>query len=307
MMKQLLPIVVLAGLTGVGLTGAGVTAAAQNTPAAQDPAQQQVNPQSSQPSVSAQPTAAQPGSGQGSGALRIAPGSVLPVQLTKSIDAKKLKVGETVEARITQDLKAANGQGMVAKDTKVIGHVTEAQARSKEQKESQVGIAFDHIVMKNGAQFALPMSIQAIIGSSNSNSSSGGAEDVGPGAMPGAGGMSTGGAGGRPGMGGGTQPPVSIPTTGQPQQNRNTQPRITGETQGVVGISNLELTTTAADSAQGSVVKSEKNNVKLESGTMLLLRSTSSEWLGWVPSTIARNSKNALLWYVRGNSKKPGL
>ena len=55
-----------------------------------------------------QTPAAQPGQSTpapASGALRIAPGSVIPVHLTKTIDAKKVKTGDQVEARVTQDLK----------------------------------------------------------------------------------------------------------------------------------------------------------------------------------------------------------
>ena len=55
---------------------------------------------------------------------RIAPGSVIPVELKKTIDAKKVKPGDPIEASVTQDLKAANGEIIVPKDTKVIGHVT---------------------------------------------------------------------------------------------------------------------------------------------------------------------------------------
>jgi len=82
-----------------------------------------------------------------------------------------------VEAKVSQDLKAADGQVIVPKDTKVIAHVTEAQARSKEQKESQVGIAFDRAAMKNGNDLVLPMLIQAIIAPSS----------LGAGATPGEG------------------------------------------------------------------------------------------------------------------------
>jgi hypothetical protein len=39
----------------------------------------------------------------------------------------------------------------------------------------------------------------------------------------------------------------------------------------VVGIADLKLSA-AANTAQGSVISSEKNNVKLESGTLMLLR-----------------------------------
>src|SRR5215469_7310810 len=111
-----------------------------------------------------QNTQSQPAAqGQQRGTPRIAPGSVIPVQLTKSIDAKKAKTGDAVEAKVTQDLKAESGEVIVPKDTKFVGHVTEAQPRTKEQKESQVGIAFDHAVMKNGGDVSMPLSVQAVI------------------------------------------------------------------------------------------------------------------------------------------------
>lgn len=69
---------------------------------------------------------------QSNQALRIAPGTVIPVELTKGVDAKKAKTGDEVDAKVTQDLKAGNGEVVVPKDTKVVGHVTEAQARNKE-------------------------------------------------------------------------------------------------------------------------------------------------------------------------------
>jgi hypothetical protein len=207
---------------------------------------------------------------------RIAPGSVIPVSLTKTIDAKKVKTGDEVVAKVTQDMKNTTGQVIVAKDTEVIGHVTEAQPRTKEQKESQVGIAFDHAVMKNGSQMQLPMSIQAIIGPQNNQNSGGGngeqaAAAPGPGASP---------SSPRPGgMGGGsTASQVPSAPTGSGGMPSDTQtattarPPITAQTQGVVGISNLKLTTTAPTANQGSLVSSEKNNVKLESGTLMLLR-----------------------------------
>lgn len=215
--------------------------------------------------------------GQASGATRIASGSVIPVQLTRSVDAKKAKTGDKVEAKVTQDLKASNGEVVLPKDTKVVGRVTEAQARNKEQKESQVGIAFDHAVMKSGGDLPMPMSIQAIIApppSANANDNAANAESAGQSASaPAAGGM-PGNSGGRStGMGAGMPAQLpSSPTAGDEgtSSTRAAQP-ITGNTQGVVGISNLKLST-STDTTQGSVVSSEKNNVKLESGTLMLLR-----------------------------------
>ena len=115
------------------------------------------NTQPSSPEEASQPATA---ASTASNPLKIAPGSVIPVQLTKTVDAKKAKTGDQVVAVVTQDMKNQGGEVLVPKDTKVIGHVTEAQAHSKEQKESQLAIAFDRAVLKTG-QVQMPMSIQA--------------------------------------------------------------------------------------------------------------------------------------------------
>jgi len=127
----------------------GVAAAQGNpAPAQSTPASDQ------QTSTPAQPSAQQTATYSATEAhpTRIAPGSVIPVSLTKTIDAKKAKTGDEVVAKVTQDLKSNAGTVIVAKDTEVVGHVTEAQPRNKEQKESQVGITFDHAVMKDGSE-----------------------------------------------------------------------------------------------------------------------------------------------------------
>ena len=103
--------------------------------------------QNSTASPAIQPNAA----AQPANRMRIAPGSVIPVQLSKTLDAKKLKPGDEVYAEVTQDLKAGNGEIIVPKNTKITGKVTEAQARNKQEKESQVGIAFDHAGSKRAS------------------------------------------------------------------------------------------------------------------------------------------------------------
>jgi hypothetical protein len=226
---------------------------------------------SAPPSTLAQASASTAPAGS---APRIAPGSVIPVQLTKSINAKKAKKGDEVVVKVTQDLQNGAGAVIVPKDTKVIGHVTEAEARSKEQKESQVAIAFDRAVLKNGEQMQMPMSIQAIIAPPNRNPAN--AEQSSGYPSSGTGGAPPSGGGTYGSMGRGTPPPPSAPQTAgsePPPAPAGTpaQPPITGNTQGVVGIPDLKLSA-APDPAQGSVVSSEKNNVKLEDGTFLLLR-----------------------------------
>jgi hypothetical protein len=216
-------------------------------------------------------------SGTASQIARIAPGSVIPVSLTKTVDAKA-KTGDEVVAKVTQDMKNSTGEVIVAKDTKVVGHVTEAQARNKERKESQVAIAFDRAVLNNGGQMQMPMSIQAIIGpQSNGPQDSQTNASGGTGATP-ASGSGASPTGERLGMAGSASPPAPSASAGgnlpsDAQSGTKARPPITAETQGVVGLSDLNLAPAAAqNNTQGSVVTSEKNNVKLESGTMLLLR-----------------------------------
>jgi hypothetical protein len=193
------------------------------------------------------------------------------VLLTKTIDAKKAKTGDEVVAKVTQDLKTNSGDVIVSKDTKILGHVTAAQPHTKDQKESQVAIAFDRAVEKNGTEMQLPMSIQAIIGPQN-NSSAGESSQAPPNSAP----TATPSGSGRPGAMSGSAPPATqSPSTSGGNTPSDAPPSahapITAETQGVVGISNLKLEP-AGQTSQGSVVSSDKNNVKLESGTMMLLR-----------------------------------
>jgi hypothetical protein len=280
------------------ITAALMTALASGAALAQSPAPADSStPQAQPPAQSSQPQAAPPpaqapaaapagaNQAQAQSTPRIAPGSIIPVQLTKTLDAKKAKPGDPVLAKVTMDMKTNSGEVIVPKDTKVTGHVTAAQARGKDQKESQLAIAFDHAALKSG-DVSLPMSIQAVIAppSNNANGDSSGGNPGGGGG----GGRDTPAASGstatspmgaeRSSSNSQTQPatpsPTAVPTTSSDTaQGSGARPSITGSTQGVVGISDLKLES-AQNATQGSVLSSEKNNVKVESGTMLLLKVT---------------------------------
>jgi hypothetical protein len=242
------------------------------TPSPQDPtapAQPPANMPPPQPQGQASAPSAMNPAGPTTSAqtTKIAPGSVIPVELTKTVDAKKAKTGDEVVARVMQDLKTSSGEVLVAKDTKMIGHVTEAQAHTKEQKQSELGITFDKAVTKS-SEIKLPMSIQAIIAPRQNNP----ANDAGGGETA----PTTGGGAATSPMG--NRAPLSVPS--QPQQlpaggsdaQSGARPPITASTQGVIGMPDLKLEASGQNASQGSVVSSEKSNVKLESGTMLLLR-----------------------------------
>lgn len=260
-------------MCGMALAQSTTPSTDQTTPQTQTPSTQ-TSPQTTTAPTSA-PTEATPAATPNQ--AKIAPGSVIPVQLTKTIDAKKAKTGDEVVAKVTMDMKGNTGEVIVPKDTKITGHVTEAQARSKEQKESQLAIAFDQATLKD-QQVALPMSIQAVVGQENNSTgdNAGGSSGTSPNpsstgttaSSPMAGRSPTSGGQGAPQASGSPDAPNG--GTGQ-DAGAGKRPPINAQTQGVIGIQNLNLSPNS-NAKQGSTLTSEKNNVKLESGTMLLLR-----------------------------------
>jgi hypothetical protein len=247
-----------------------MSAAQNQTPSATEPSATQAPQNAATQAPGASPAAenqAQPSS------PRLAPGSVIPVQLTKTVDAKKAKPGDEIVATVTHDLKSNTGEVIVPKDTKIMGHITEAQARTKEQKESELGIAFDRALTKNG-EMRQPMSIQAIIAPLDNSSSADRGNSQG---APVTGGSTASSPMGSRNTAMGGAPPPSPPSPGaatgtDATAGSSARPPINGNTQGVIGMPELKLEANAQNAPLGSVMSSGKGNVKLESGTLMLLR-----------------------------------
>jgi hypothetical protein len=132
--------------------------------------------------------------------LNIASGTPIEATLVTPVDAKHSKPGEPVVAKTTQDVKE-NGQTVLKRGSRLTGHVTQAEARSKENSESSVGMVFDSAVMKNGQKVPMNLSIQALAAAANETSADLGNDQSAIDSVSEAG---AGVAGARPGAGGGT-------------------------------------------------------------------------------------------------------
>ncbi len=232
--------------------------------------------QDANPAAPAQPAA--PATAD-QGVTKFAPDTIIPAELSKSLDAKKLKAGDPVEAKTTVDM-LSNGQIILARDTKIVGHVASVKAHSKDSPDSNLGIAFDHLVMKDGREMPLQASIQAIGAPMNNFGGSGAPVDpsgMQPGPIGGGGGggaASGGGAAGGGGRSGGGASQPSYPSTGMaggmgPSSSKNSAGgALSASSQGVVGMKDLSLSA----SPQASVISSDKKNVHLEGGTQLILK-----------------------------------
>ena len=82
--------------------------------------------------------------------VRLENGSILYAELTKTVDAKKAKVGDPVSAVLVADV-LAQGKIVVRHNSKLMGHVTEVQLHTKDTPESRLGIVFDKVITKGGA------------------------------------------------------------------------------------------------------------------------------------------------------------
>ncbi len=196
------------------------------------------------------------------------PGTVLSVELSKSLDAKKSRADAKIEARTAIDL-LVHGQIVVPRNTKIFGHVTEAKAHSKASPGSLLGITFERMLVKGGREVPLQAIVQAIARPlqlnylGNEPDALTNAASGMPGRTPASAGDST-----APSI------PPKYPTSTIPEPpglnvpNTSTVSPLAPTSRGVVGIKGLALQT----SGPVSLLTSSTGNVHLDSGTQLMLR-----------------------------------
>jgi hypothetical protein len=220
------------------------------------------------------------------------------VELSKTLKAKKLKVGDKVKAEVSQDV-VSRGKVIIPVETKLVGHVTEVSARDSTHPESRLGIVFDRILLKHFRDIDFQAVVQAVsqpvVRKSRVDEPSqmlppsmvGVSRDA-PAAPTGRGANSS--TSNRPagGSGGGTasasltyQTPITVKQSPSTHVNSsaalletagNGKPMSIGMPQGVFGLKGLSLSTTPSTSTPGPVIVSNTEDVKLDSGTQILLQ-----------------------------------
>lgn len=194
-------------------------------------------------------------------------GAQLKAELTKSLDAKKAKTGDEITAKLTQDVKV-NGNVVLQKGSKLVGHVTEAQARTKEG-ESKLGVVFDKAISKNGQEmafngviisFSAPVDSQTTaLGGSNMDRGSGpnnGGRGIAATPMGGAANSTAGPV--RDGYG--TVPTATAPDTGSDATGNATP--------GLNGMEGVAMTATPA----GAIFHSPSRNIKLDNNAQIVVQ-----------------------------------
>jgi hypothetical protein len=89
-------------------------------------------------------------------------GTVITVDLPRTLDAKKLKQGEEIQARVTADL--SYGGKIIVPEARVMGKVEELKLGDKGDPETRLLLVFARITTKDGRefQFEYPAFVQAL-------------------------------------------------------------------------------------------------------------------------------------------------
>lgn len=219
-------------------------------------------------------------------------GTGVVAELAGSLDAKKAKAGDAVKATVVQDV-LSHGQVVIRAGSKLLGHLTQVKASTKQDPESRLGITFEKVALKGGGELTLDAAVRAL-GPPTRRFSRVDQPDqmlppgLGPTGASAAGstapqplGRSSASRGGRA-----TDPDTGTPTasnsntTGRsnvdvPTGSAGTSPRgpdnglfLSVQSRGVFGLPDLKL---VADGNKGCVVTSAKVNVQLESGSQIVL------------------------------------
>lgn len=233
--------------------------------------------------------------------------SEMSATLTKAVDAKKAKPGDEVNARSDKDAKAADGTS-IKRGSKLVGHVTQAHPKSSAgasgSGNSTLGIVFDKAVLKDGREVPLDSTIQAISVAQVDNAMQAGEAETamsaaGSGAamarggssglLGGVAGSATGGLGAVGGLGHGAGGMLGTTVAGSGTLVTQSAGAIGGlnaagdlasGSKGVFGFKDFNLSSTSQGSAEGSVISSASRNVRLDSGTKMLLSNSTNATAG---------------------------
>jgi len=240
----------------------------------------------------------------GTGDMAIPSGTKVPAVLDKPVDSRKCKQGDEVVAKTTQDV-VSDGKVIIPKNSRLIGHVTQASAKANGESDSSLGIVFDKAMLRNGSTVPMQARIQALAAPvvstassmSDDMSMSGGSSPTTSARSSGGGGLG-GAVGGVTNTAGGAVNSVGDTAGGATSGVGSTVNSTTGATtgavggvagntasatgaltsnsKGVIGLKNLQLNSDNASSTTGSVITSTGKNVKLDSGSRMVLDVTGS-------------------------------
>ncbi len=228
----------------------------------------------------AKPQGGMPAPADSGASAGLAANTMIQAELTKGVDAKKAKPGDPVTAKTTSNV-SGNGGVVIPRGSKLTGRVVEAKPYVKGSSQSSLSLLFDRAVLKHNHEVPLHLVIQAMAppAASPAAASADESDSVVQPEVPGPGGglpppmtgagpsrVQSPGANRNAGLGGVTNLAGGVAGSVAPV---DVSGHLSTRASGALGLGGITL---SQDATQGSVLTSSKGNVRLESGTQLVLR-----------------------------------
>jgi hypothetical protein len=220
--------------------------------------------------------------------------SNVAAELTQKVNSKNARVGDQVLARTTSKAQLADGTGL-PKGTRLLGAVTEADAKSSARHDGHLVFAFDRAVLRDGREIPIHATLQSISAPVSASALAEGSDDFAAAAAPVA--ISGGGSGrvggGLLGGGGGLAVPHTGLVSGATSTIAQTPARVTGTAnsathtagaamgsavnrgsavagQTAASVSNLPGLTASGSTGGSTALDAHGSNVDLASGTQMM-------------------------------------
>src|ERR1700736_1608105 len=87
--------------------------------------------------------------------------TTMSAALTKKLTSKNAKVGDSVSAKTLSEARLSNGTRL-PKGTKLLGHVTEVQAKGGAHHDGHLAFLFDRAVLRDGQEIPIHAGLQSI-------------------------------------------------------------------------------------------------------------------------------------------------
>lgn len=163
----------------------------------------------------------------------------IPLSLETALDSKKRGAGDQVEAKVASQVELSDGR-VIPREAKVTGHIVEAKARSKGDSQSSIAIVFDKIDLPGGKSMNIKGYLRAVAPNPNPDENGGGVD--------------YGGSISR-----------SLEHAGPGQESHSAIPILNADSEGAMGMKDLEL-------GSDGVIRSNGKAVKLGHGTQIMIR-----------------------------------
>ena len=200
------------------------------------------------------------------------PVSTVFAVLTKSVESKSATVGQELNLRTISEI-VVDGQVIIPLGSRLVGHVAEVITKGKDEPQSALSIVIDKAIKPEGAEISVQAIIAAIAAPQNNSLSSDPTYGMMHSNEPKMIGAGPGGATSSGGLSSVSKTSSTAAVATANIKGRMDEPLILNQnSQGAVGYEGLSLSWHLMAPPPVTVFSSKGKNVKLETGTQMLLR-----------------------------------